>query len=234
MSNSKRFIDGFVQVEMFLKKYLNAPKVGFVQMVHMASKTHTIIKRYSAELTEYSQLRNAIVHNRIGEDVAIAEPHASVVDTLEKIVEELNHPKLVEDLLTDKKLYTSHPNASLYETLQIQKKNHYSVVPIYHNSQFKGLINPRTYQNLLENSEGILDLSKIKIKDVIKNAHIDERIVFVASNTSLVDLIEKFITAQENGKGLIAVLVTKSGQVDDYLLGVFTSADLPRLLGALE
>ncbi|WP_331836183.1 hypothetical protein [Erysipelothrix piscisicarius] len=58
---------------------------------------------FQTDLVEYAQLRNAIVHNRGGNEEAIAEPHDSVVTVhIQTIVSKIYNRKTVMDLVHDK------------------------------------------------------------------------------------------------------------------------------------
>lgn len=62
-------------------------------MVKILRNSNSLVKRYSEDLLEFAELRNAIVHNKVELTHAIAEPHDSIVDKIETIQEELAHPK---------------------------------------------------------------------------------------------------------------------------------------------
>lgn len=235
VKNSDKFIESFVKIEMYLKKYLQSPKIGFVQMIHTAAKTNPIVKRHVAELIEFSQLRNAIVHNRAGEEVAIAEPHDSICIEIEKISKSLESPILIHTLFKSSKIYITDLSMSLKDLLEAQNSNNYSVVPVYDRTIYVGLVHPRSYQKLLQHySDASIDLSKLSVKDILKAHPDDDRVVFESSNSSVFTVLQRFITQQEKGRGLIAVLITQNGKPNEKLLGILTAADLPRMMAALE
>ncbi len=235
VKNSDKFIESFVKIEMYLKKYLESPKVGFVQMVHTAAKTNPIVKRHVNELIEFSQLRNAIVHNRAGEEVAIAEPHDSICIDIEKIAKSLESPILIHSLFKSAKIYTTNLNTSLKDLLDAQNRNNYSVVPVYDKNIYVGLVHPRSYQKLLQHySNTTLDMSKLSVKDILKAYPDDDRVIFESANSSVFTVLQRFITQQEKGRSLIAVLITQNGKPHEKLLGILTAADLPRMMATLE
>lgn len=235
MSNARRFLDDFVKLEMYLKKYLNNPKVGFVQMVHMASKTQTTIKRHASDLIEFAQLRNAIVHNRIGEDEAIAEPHDVVVELMDKIVEQVSEPKRVRGFCEGKPVYYANPHDNLAEVLLIQQKKNYSVVPVYEGQQYVGMLHYRLYQRLLErHAHKNLRLDDMVVEDVLELYESDDRVMFFAENTELDVVLDRIMLMSEKGRTVIAVIVTESGHLNDLPVGILTMADLPRIIRELE
>lgn len=236
MRNSDKFIESFVKIEMYLKKYLNAPKVGFVQMLHSGARTNPVIKRHLADLIEYSQLRNAIVHNRAGEEIAIAEPHDSICLEIEKISNALNSPVILRSLFkSNHKIFVCDLNKSLQSLLKDQNSNNYSVVPVYDKGIYVGLVHPRSYQKLLEHYNNTsVDLSKLTVQDILKAYPDDDRVLFEAASSSIFEVLDKFVAQQEKGRSIIAILVTENGKPHEKLLGIVTSADLPRMMAALE
>lgn len=235
MSNSKQFLDDFVKLEMYLKKYLNNPKVGFVQMVHMAAKTQATIKRHSNDLIEFAQLRNAIVHNRIGEDEAIAEPHDRVVAIMDRIVEQVTEPKRVRHFCKDKPVYYAAPHDNLATVLLHQQKYNYSVVPIYDGQHYVGMLHYRLYQRLLERyAYKNLKLDEMLVEDVLEFYEKDDRVMFFSENTELDIIVDRIMQLSEKGRTIIAIIVSKSGHLNDVPVGIITMADLPRIIRELE
>src|SRR5699024_11877381 len=76
------------------------------------------LKRYRDDLLEFAELRNAIVHNRIDTDYAIAEPHLSVVESIEAIEQEITEPKKVYPLFS-RKVIIFQESDSLRELLTV-------------------------------------------------------------------------------------------------------------------
>lgn len=232
--NSKRFVDRFVEIEMFLKDYLDMPGVGFVQMVHMAAKTHPIVRRYVNTLIEYSQLRNAIVHTRIDGDVAIAEPHDDVCDTLAHILTLLQSPKPLRTVLKAEKVYCADVNDPIQTILREQGQRDYSVVPVYDKGHYVGVIHPKSYQMFLEKHLSLKSTQPVIARDFLPYMGNKERVVFQAVATPIDQIVDLFVTKHEHGAALIAILITHNGAQDEPLMGILTPADLPRLLAVLE
>ena len=55
--NSKRFLDAFVQIEMYFKKELSNPPFGFTQMLHILSSKNPTVNYHLIDLLEFTQLR---------------------------------------------------------------------------------------------------------------------------------------------------------------------------------
>ncbi|QIK70378.1 IMP dehydrogenase [Erysipelothrix sp. HDW6C] len=233
--NSRQFVDGFVKIEMYLKDYLDTPNVGFAQMVHMAAKTHKVVARYINELTEFGQLRNAIVHNRAGNNEAIAEPHDSVIQSMDHILGELEKPKTFKDVLPLDGVYSTVADRLLSDVLKDQKQYNYSAVPVYEDKRYVGLLHNRLYQRLLENyAFKSLDLRTLRVSDVLEFYENDDRVLFLPETTTLYDAIATYNKLHENGKVMIAMVITTRGFVNEKPLGILTIADMPKLISELE
>ncbi|MBV6552659.1 hypothetical protein KTN00_16880, partial [Acinetobacter soli] len=70
--------------------------MGFSEMVRRLSKQKQgDIKKYEEDLFQMAQLRNAIVHEKIGENFVIAEPNQWVVTRIQQIEQALLQPETV-------------------------------------------------------------------------------------------------------------------------------------------
>ncbi|WP_159648207.1 CBS domain-containing protein [Erysipelothrix aquatica] len=233
--NSEKFIDAFVTIEMYLKDYLGSPNVGFSQMVHMAAPKHPVIGTYKNELTEFGQLRNAIVHNRAGKNEAIAEPHDSVIETMALIIQALESPRRVRDVFSMNRVFVAEGTESFSEILKIQREQNYSAVPVYRDNRYVGLLHTRLYQMFLEqNADATLDLKQYTVNDILKYYEKDSRVIFVSGETTLYDVLKIFNRMHEKGQSMIAMIITEQGFVNEKPIGIITVADVPKILSELE
>ena len=94
--NSDRFLVAFSRIEQSLRKMTKSSKQdSFGTLLDRA--TSTTIRRFSNDLREFAELRNAIVHER-GGGYEIAEPHPETVHRLEEIEQLISQPPVVESL----------------------------------------------------------------------------------------------------------------------------------------
>lgn len=227
-SNSRRFIDAFVQIEIYLKKYLSVSNYGFIQMVHQAAKTNPSIKYHSLDLIEYAQLRNAIIHNRSDTNELIAEPHLDVVETIEGIYKELSNPKTIKDLKL-KEVYIVRPEISAIELAKTQEKLNYSIVPVYEGVQYVGLVHSKLYQSAFAK-----DSRDISVSELLKFRKDRNRVVFMKETSELREIIKVYFDLYEKGKGIIGIIVSENGYMNERPLAIITPADLPKIFELLE
>ena len=226
--NSRRFMDAFVQIEMYMKKLLGKHSAGFTNLVHQACKKNATIDHYRLDLIEYAQLRNAITHNRSENNQMIAEPHLEVVEKIEQIAKELSHPPCIGDLNL-KLAFTSHPNESALELSKIQEEKNYSIVPIYDKGRYIGLVHSKLYQSAFAKES--FDVS---VHDLLFLRKDKNRVIFMAKNASLRELIDVYFKTLSQGKGIIGVIVSENGFMNEPPLSILTPADLPKIFELLE
>lgn len=231
MENSKRFIEAFITIEMYLKNLLKVNYLGFTQMVNQVSKKNKTIQFYRLDLLEFAQLRNAITHNRVGDDEAIAEPHDHVVEEIETIANALLKPVLVVDLI-QKPVYFAQKGDSLDMILKLKKDMGYSVIPIYHDEQYIGALYDRLFANFFE--EKGCNTGVVTLESLMKFRDKSERVIFLSEKASVFDAMSVFNAHHEKGTYVVAILVTKNGFPNESPLAILTSADIPLILSRLE
>ena len=227
-SKSKRFIDTFVHIEMFLKKQLNKQSDGFTHMIHQSAKTNSTIKHYLLDLIEYAQLRNAIIHNRSENNELIAEPHIDVVEKIEKIYQELINPKTIMDLNL-KAAFTSHPDESATKLAKIQEKNNYSIVPIYEDDKYIGIVHSKLYQSAYAQ-----EAVNLTVRELLAFHKDRNRVIFMSKKSELREIVKVYFDLYEKGKGIIGVIISENGFMNEPALAMITPADLANIFELLE
>jgi hypothetical protein len=96
-SGADVFLSSFNRIEKKLRDELGNPRnMGFSEMVRRLSKQKQgEVKKYEEDLLQIAQLRNAIVHEKIGENFVIAEPNQWVVSRIRQIEQALLQPETV-------------------------------------------------------------------------------------------------------------------------------------------
>ncbi|CQR47938.1 CBS domain protein [Paraliobacillus sp. PM-2] len=228
MENADRFIVAFNKIEKFFDKEIDDKKyVPFYRAVQRLLHTNPIVRRYKDDLLEYSELRNAIIHERTETHYAIAEPHEQIVIQIEKIAQELTAPKRVIPAFS-KKLYILDGKDSLVSVLHIIKQTSYSQFPIYRNNQFVGLLTDKGItQWLAKNIDSTFSqLLDTQILDIIKGDHHDKNYLFINQSMTIYEAEDIYLKQIKQNKRLDALLITKNGKQTEQLLGMVTTNDL--------
>ena len=134
--NATRFIEAYSIIESHLKDIVNSDTyLKFFQLVNEVSKTNEIIASNKKELIEYSQLRNAIIHQRGSYDEIIAQPVDSVVNNIEYIANALRRDKKIKYLIKDSFVYCLQDDKILDAYMKMDKLNT-SKLPVYNDNKF--------------------------------------------------------------------------------------------------
>lgn len=98
-SNAERFLDIFNLIEKHLKsEFNNGYYIPFGDLVRKASAKEGVIKRFREDLFVYSDLRNVMVHNSRINGRIIAEPLDDVIEKIESIWNQIQHPEKCQNL----------------------------------------------------------------------------------------------------------------------------------------
>ncbi|WP_077596217.1 CBS domain-containing protein [Oceanobacillus kimchii] len=223
--NSERFITAFNRIDKALKSQLNKKEMGFSRAVRVLSDSNATIKRYYEDLLEFAELRNAIIHNRIDVSYAIAEPHDTIVERIEKIEEDFTSPKQVKNAFI-KQVVTFQLNDSMQKLLQVVRDRGLTKLPIYENQDFKGLITHKGIARWIANSmnDGQL-ITDATAKDILEYEKSDNHL-FISEEMSVYEAADVFTEQVEKGNRLAALLITKTGKEDEKLVGIITNWDI--------
>ncbi len=98
-SNGQRFEEAYNRIDALLRKKISKDRSEpFSQVVAAAASGDATVRRYKIDLLEYSDLRNAIVHERGHTPFLIADPRADVVHRIEEIWNQLSRPRTLKSV----------------------------------------------------------------------------------------------------------------------------------------
>lgn len=219
------FLSCFNRIEKWMNDQLDNPQnMGFNQMVRRLSNREALpVKSYENDLLQISQLRNAIVHEQIGEDFVIAEPNQWIVDRIQKIESDLIQPETVIPRFA-KNVTGFEQDIPIIELLKIVAERRYSQFPLYKKGDFQGLITLKAlgYWFARERVKGKIDLKNRTAKDLIITDGKQTNFAFVAKDTTINEVEQKF----RNNRLLDAVFITKDGNPNGNLLGIVRPRDI--------
>ena len=226
--NSDRFIVSYNKIDQLIKDLIGTNEhMAFFRLIDFAKKKNAVIRRYEADLREYGDLRNAIVHHRTSLDFAIAEPHDEVVAKMEEIESALAKPITVAQLFrTD--VTNFQETDSLSYALKVIKDKKYNQFPVYKGKTFKGLITPvgiTMWMASMVDSDSFSRkrtiLSEILTHESNRNNH-----QFIHAQASVFEAVEIFKSSVIRGRRLEALLITEDGKASDKLVGIVTPMSL--------
>jgi CBS domain-containing protein len=235
VKNSEAFLDAFTRIEKHLRRASNARSwMPFTQLVSRAARFMPEIRRFQIDLKEFADLRNAIVHGRMNDEV-IAEPNDWAVSSIVRMAEVLTAPPAVVPLFA-KKVFTIGSQKTMAEALRLMKSHDFSKLPVIGlHHEWRGLLTANIVTRWLAANVdgGVVDLGDQTVEDALHFAESGTE-TFVAPTATVFDVYDLFHGVESRGKSLEAIIITEDGRASDRLLGLITVADLPKILPHVE
>ncbi|NLW29578.1 MAG: CBS domain-containing protein [Erysipelothrix sp.] len=233
---SRRFLYAFSIIESVFKSWNDSKNnISFSNYVHRYSKRNDIIRQYRDNLLEYSQLRNAIVHDRAGNNSVIAEPHESVVKEIEHIAKMLTKPPLIKDIPL-KDIVVCQIDDDFSSVLKKMSEHGFSQMPVLDGVMVVNVLDSSMalhylYNHVNENNQ--IDLKYVKVRDVVEMDR-TEHFKLVYEDETIHDVISLFQVQQEKGSALRAIVVLNNESRRKGPIAIITVKDLPKLLSYIQ
>lgn len=222
---AEQFLSSFNRIEKWLRDELGNPRnIGFSEMVRRLDKQRNpAITEAADDLLQMAQLRNAIVHEQVGENFVIAEPNEWAVKRMAEIEGQLLKPEKVLPRF-GKRVTGFEITLSITEILRTIAEKRYSQFPLYQQGHFKGLITLRAlgYWFAKESLKGDVRLQGRTADELIMSDGKITNYRFVNSEIPVAEVKALF----EKEPMLEAILITKDGNPDGNLLGIIRPRDL--------
>lgn len=219
------FLASFNRIDKWMKEELGNPRnMGFSEMVRRLSKRNDLtISRWMEDLLQMAQLRNAIVHEQIGEDFVIAEPNDWTIQRITDIERELLRPEKVLPRFK-KKVTGFEITLPITEILKTIAQKKYSQFPLYQSGKFRGLITLRAlgYWFAVESLKGEIDLKGRTAEELLLQNEKTVNFRFVSQETTIQEAEGMF----HDEATLEAILITKDGNPNGNLLGLIRPRDI--------
>lgn len=227
--NSERFLIAYNTIARELERLIGLNKyMPFYRLVDMAKKKNGVVMAYKDDLKELSHLRNAIVHDKVFPEYAIAEPHLSVVHMIEEIADELVKPKKLIPVFK-KNVKVFEKKHSVMDVLTVIKEHGFSQFPIYEEGNFVGLITDRGITRWMANQLTIsTEICLVgRVADVLSLEKNNRNYMFMNQDQTIYDAREKYNRHLDlYNSRLEAILITDTGKANETLLGMATPYDI--------
>lgn len=228
-SNAERFINAFVEIEGKLHKMCDSkPPRRFYQKVNILEKQSAIIKRYASVLKDYAELRNAIVHQRDGNQEIIAEPTLKTVEEIEHLRDILVDEKKVEDFFL-KNVVVCNINDKIIDVAKKMIDLDISKIPVLKNGRFFGVL---TNDELIR--WAVLEIEAKNdaqyVQDIVSKSNSSNRILFISRFDDVFKVVKYFDDSVTKGYKILAIIVTEHGFPSEKPIGIITFKDLPRII----
>ncbi len=224
MGRAKAFLAYFNKIEKALNTLYGKDdeRMSFYELVQALRKKNRQIAYFADDLHEFRALRNAIVHDTIGE-VVIAEPCESTVSRIKKIYELITKPKLIQDLCKNQEVITVTLSDTLEEILKLIKSSGYSQFPVLDCKRVIGMLTTNAITNYLADkmigNELLID--SVTVSDIFKVSDDHNLFHMISRYTTVYDISEMI---EEHPKVLMFIM-TEQGKTTQQILHVVTSWD---------
>lgn len=233
--NSDKFIRAFNVIERRLRKITKKGKdAGFYSLVDVAAKNNTIVRRFKDDLKEFSDLRNAIIHERTDSHV-IAEPNQRTLKEIKQIESFLNDPpKVIPMFKTD--VLTFSVNDPIAKAVKIMYEKSFSQCTIYNGTELLGILTSNTIARWLGAcvDEDMFSLEETPISTVLKYTENPNNYSFLERDATIFDALEIFHDYEKKGINCDAILITHRGKHDERLLGIVTTWDIAKIFRKID
>jgi len=228
----ERFESAYNRIDRALTELLGEARRkrrhGFSARIRILANQKPRFARYADFLLEVGELRNAIVHNRSGDDHYIAVPNSQTVLELERIEQRLLAPERVIPKF-QRVVMTVAPEESLAELWSRMSEHGYSRFPVYGREGFVGLLTShgiaRYCASQARSGRLELDASAVPVSELLEHDSRRERVAFVARDALIDDVDHLFSRMQR----LEAVLITEHGKPHERPIGILCPSDVAAL-----
>lgn len=234
-SNARKFINAYNKIDYAVRVQHGFKRsMSFSEVIRKAVPLNYTVRKYEDDLIDFGRLRNAIIHGSSDEFV-IAEPHDDVVKKIEHVCQLITTPPKAIEAVCDRNVLCVQNDVSVKDVIQLIATSSFSNIPVYKEG---GLIGVANGQRILDHIGTQISLGK-DIDEFVSKTKIED-IISSSSNLKYYDVVPKDATIEEvlncftKNRKLIAVLITKTGTLNETPIGIITSADVMMLNDILE
>ena len=231
LDRGERFLAAFTLIEQTLRRKWGeaSGRESMRRMVDVLSKTDPPVRRFKDDLEEFSELRNAIVHERISPEFLIAVPLAPTVERIEAIAKAISEPPLVYPRFAAK-VARFNPQDTMAHVFDVMRKTDYTQFPVYDGGKYVGLLTDGAIARWVARfaSELGTQLLRVTVSTVLGFEKNVNRAKFLSQRATIYEAEEIF----RNGPGrdsrwrVSAILITDSGHPSEEPLGIITPSDM--------
>lgn len=225
--NAEKFLDTFNQIEKHLKsKFNNGYYMPFGDLVRKASSKEGVIKRFRDDLFTYSDLRNVMVHNSRVNGRIIAEPLDVIVENIESIWSQIQHPKKVSKF--KKKVFYCFSDDKLSKALGFIREFKISQIPVIEKGTIIDVLNASHIADWLAAND-IVSPAETSIKEVLENAERNKNFEIISGNMSVFDAAEIYKNSYMKPPTnwyYDALVITPNGKSDEQMIGIIVLKDI--------
>lgn len=228
--NSEIFLQKYRVLEGLLEKRYEGRKMSSSSVVieYIRDDDSEPVR---VDLDLLREIRNILSHNAGVNGAPVVQPSDEMISRLDAITEYVRRTRKASSFGTPaERIFSAHPNDSVYAVMRAMRKNGYSHVPVRERGAVTGVLSIRSiFDYISENGfESLHENSRIgMLSDYIRiDRNTGERYRFVAEDTSIISVRNAFRSLSEKNRRLSCVFVTRSGSPEEELICMLTPWDV--------
>ena len=224
--NSDRYIAAFAKLEKKMNSITRRPKyVPFRTNAKIAARYNSVVKNNLEDINIFAELRNALVHNRDGNDEVMAEPSDNVTERIERLVDALQEDRKVINFARNP-VVTGEASDRIEDALQKMAENKTEYMAVYGDGKFRGVFSlHQMFWHMTQNRDG-----KPEAISELLGDEIQERVFFVNREAILEDIVKLFDLSEADDPRLPVIIVTENGGEDETPQGMITINELAKIV----
>jgi hypothetical protein len=226
-TRTDQFIALFNELEQYLRESTDSARnVPFVGLVESASKRNAAIRHYGRQMREWSDLRNAIVHEHPKGRI-IAEVTSEALEEFQAIVGKVTAPPVIFPLF-QRDVRVFKETDPLFEAVEDLWREGYSQVIVRKDGAMTVLSYSGVARWMGKQVEGTtIDLNSSTVGEALEFEE-EGGIGFLGRTATVYDARELFQTFPRHNKQqrLRVVVITEHGKDTEAPLGLITASDL--------
>ena len=237
-TNAERFLDAFARIDHYLRRRLDEdPGIGFSGLVSCAEKKRLLIGRHAADLKEFAELRNAIVHDR-SDGHPIADPYVATVEAIERLAELLESPPTALAVIGPMTVEMCSPHTTVAEAARLMRDGSFLQLPVDDDECITAVLTSETITrwmaSVMDDHGGVI-LDEHTVAEALPHTeNRDHHWELLGRQSTVFDATRLFDRYSASGLFLDAVLITDSGRPDQKISSIVTTYDLPKLNAAIR
>jgi len=237
-NNAIRFLSAHNEIEDYLNRLeQSGSHFDFNTLIsHAIEGGNQTINYYQHDLRQFGKLRNAIVHTQRQEKI-IAEPNEWVVEQIERLVELIINPPIVQAILESKVAWVDS-GESVAIALEIMAPRNLSQAPIYHGEEFIGLLTTDTIARWLASNVKAMPVSELcqtSVGEIFEAfTETKDNYSFLQLEATIIEALALFEEYERKGVRLEAIFFTPLGSHSTDIRAIMNTWDVPIALKNID
>ena len=226
MSRAAEFLDKYKRLENLAEEKFDCGR--YSPLIFLANSRE--FGKYATELNYCREVRNVISHNPRLDGSYIVEPSVKMLEFLDFMIRELEHPKrCLQIAVRVERVLTASPETFVLPVMREMFEKGYSHVPVLSDGRVSGVFSANAV------FKAIMRKNKIKISEETVFGDLGDLIsldddvfgsyAFVSKNARLFDVKQMFKRRRDNSK-LRMIFITDNGRREERLLAILTPWDI--------